>query len=148
MKRLKLKVLAQINVLLSAVLSLFGCAEIHEDMYGVPYVTYQYSGEVTNEQKQPLEDIQVTIKAPKYGNARMNYEPVVTGKDGRFDGSMRYDNSQVDTLNVVFTDTTQVYQADSTQVVVKWQKSEKDWCMGECEFEVHMQLKKNTEKKE
>jgi len=145
MKQLKLKILAQINVLLTAVLSLFGCAGIHEDMYGVPYVTYQYSGEVTNEEKQPLEDIQVTIKAPEYGNARMNYESIVTGKDGRFDGNMRYDYSQVDTLNVVFTDTTQVYQADSTQVVVKWQKSKKDWCAGECEFEVNMQLKKNSQ---
>lgn len=53
-----------------------------------------------------------------------------------------------DTLNVVFTDTTQVYREDSTQVVLKWQKSTEEWCVGECEFEVNMQLKKNTEGKE
>ena len=53
----------------------------------------------------------------------------------------------LDTLNVVFTDTTQVYREDSTQVIVKWKKSKEDWCDGECEFEVNMQLKKNTEDK-
>lgn len=145
MNKFRFKLLARFNVILSAMLALFGCERYMECLYGSPYTMYKYEGNVTNEQKEPLKDVQVTIKAPKYGNARINYESIVTGEDGRFDGSMMYDASKVDTLNVVFTDTAQVYQADSTQVVVKWKKSKESWCVGECEFEVNMQLKKNTE---
>ena len=147
MKKVLLRVLAQVNVLLGAVLALFGlgcggCAV----KYGSPYATYEYEGSVTNEQQQPLKDIQVTVKAPKYNNEPIA-ESVFTEEDGRFRGNT-WEETTIDTLNVVFTDTTQVYQADSTQVVVKWQKSKEDWCVGECEFEVNMQLKKNTEGKE
>lgn len=149
MRRVKSKVMAAFNALLTMVLAFFGCESRElECLYGSPYTLYKYAGSVTNEQKEPLKDVQVTIKAPKYNNGRMNYMPILTDEDGRFRGEIRYDYDYVDTLNVVFTDTTQVYQADSTQVVVKWQKSKKDWCAGECEFEVNMQLKKNTEGKE
>lgn len=144
MKKVRLRVLTRVNVLLGAVLALFGlgcggCAE----KYGSPYATYQYEGSVTNEQQQPLKDIRVTIKAPKYDNEPI-VSPVFTEEDGRFRGTA-WDMTTLDTLNVVFTDTTQVYREDSTQVVVKWEKSKEEWCVGECEFEVNMQLKKNTE---
>lgn len=144
MKKMRLWVLARVNVLLGALLALLGlgcggCAE----KYGSPYATYQYEGSVTNEQQQPLKDIQVTIKAPKYNNEPIA-EPVFTEEDGRFRGNT-WEETAIDTLNVVFTDTTQVYREDSTQVVVKWEKSKEEWCAGECEFEVNMQLKKNTE---
>jgi len=148
MKKIKFSVLARINMFLGAMLALFGCEEHFVALYGSPYTMYKYAGSVTNEQKEPLKDVQVTIKAPKYNNDRMNYTPIFTDEDGRFSGELRDGYDFVDTLNVVFTDTTQVYQADSTQVVVKWQKSEEAWCDGECEFEVNMQLKKNTEGKE
>ena len=147
MKKIRLRVLARVNVLLGAVLALFGlgcegCAK----KYGSPYATYQYEGSVTNEQQQPLKDIQVTIKAPKYNNEPIA-RPVFTEEDGRFRGET-WGETTIDTLNVVFTDTTQVYQTDSTQMVVKWEKSREEWCAGECEFEVNMQLKKNTEGEE
>ncbi len=149
MKRVKRKAMAAFNALLTMVLAFFGCESGGwECLYGSPYTMYKYAGSVTNEQKEPLKDVQVTIKAPKYDNRKMNYEPILTREDGQFSGVIRYEPYSVDTLNVVFTDTMQVYQADSTQVVVKWQKSEDDWCRGECEFEVNMQLKKNTEEKE
>lgn len=147
MKKVRLRILAQVNVLLGAVLALFGlgCGGCAVE-YGSPYATYEYEGSVTNEQQQPLKNIRVTVKAPKYNNEPIA-GPVFTEEDGRFHGKA-WDMCTFDTLNVVFTDTTQVYREDSTQVVLKWQKSTEEWCVGECEFEVNMQLKKNTEGKE
>jgi len=147
MKKVRLRVLTRVNVLFGALLALlgFGCGGCAVK-YGSPYATYHYEGSVTNEQQQPLKDIQVIIKAPKYNNEPI-VRPVFTEEDGRFRGET-WGETTIDTLNVVFTDTAQVYREDSTQVVVKWEKSKEDWCVGECEFEVNMQLKKNTEDKE
>ncbi len=149
MKRVRNKMMAAFNALLTMVLAFFGCEGGGiECLYGSPYTMYKYAGSVTNEQKEPLKGVQVSIKAPKYDNRKMNYEPIFTREDGQFSGVIRYEPSSVDTLNVVFTDTAQVYREDSTQVVVKWEKSREEWCAGECEFEVNMQLKKSTEDKE
>lgn len=146
MKRLKLKVLARLNVLLGAVLALFGCESCSMPcLYGTPSATFMFKGKVVNEEREPLKDIHVTVKG--YGNERMHYSDMVTGADGQYSDTLYV--FPYDTLNVVFTDTTQVYQADSTRVVVKWDEDKQgEWDMGAYEFEVSMQLKKNTEGKE
>ena len=103
-----------------------------------------FKGKVVNEEREPLKDIHVTVKG--YGNERMHYSDMVTGADGQYSDTLYV--FPYDTLNVVFTDTTQVYQADSTRVVVKWDEDKQgEWDMGAYEFEVSMQLKKNTEDK-
>lgn len=146
MKRLKHRVLAQINVLLGAILALFGCESRNiVCLYGTPSATFMFKGKVVNEEREPLKDIHVTVKG--YGNERMHYSDMVTGADGQYSDTLYV--FPYDTLNMVFTDTTQVYQADSTKVVVKWDKDKQgEWDMGAYEFEVSMQLKKNTEGKE
>lgn len=146
MKRLKHRVLAQINVLLGAILALFGCESRNiVCLYGTPSATFMFKGKVVNEEREPLKDIHVTVKG--YGNERMHYSDMVTGADGQYSDTLYV--FPYDTLNVVFTDTTQVYQADSTKVVVKWDEDKRgEWDMGAYEFEVSMQLKKNTEGKE
>ncbi len=145
MKRLKHRVLAQINVLLGAVLALFGCESCSMPcLYGTPSATYIFKGKVVNEEEQPLKDIHVTVKG--YGNGRMNYPDIQTDTNGQYCDTIY--GFPRDTLNVVFTDTTQVYQADSTKVVVKWDEDKRgEWDMGTYKFEVNMQLKKNTEDK-
>lgn len=146
MKRLKHRVLAQINVLLGAILALFGCESRNiVCLYGTPSATFMFKGKVVNEEREPLKDIHVTVKG--YGNERMHYSDMVTGADGQYSDTLYV--FPYDTLNVVFTDTTQVYQADSTKVVVQWDEDKQgEWDMGAYEFEVSMQLKKNTEGKE
>ena len=145
MKRLKHRVLAQINVLLGAVLALCGCeGGGMVCLYGTPSATYIFKGKVVNEGREPLKDIHVTVKG--YGNERIHYPDMVTGADGQYSDTLYV--FPYDTLNVVFTDTTQVYQADSTKVVVKWDEDKRgEWDMGTYKFEVNMQLKKNTEDK-
>lgn len=145
MKRLKHRVLAQINVLLGAVLALCGCeGGGMVCLYGTPSATYIFKGKVVNEEEQPLKDIHVTVKG--YANERTHYPDIQTDTNGQYCDTIY--GFPRDTLNVVFTDTTQVYQADSTKVVVKWDEDKRgEWDKGTYKFEVNMQLKKNTEDK-
>lgn len=84
-----------------AMLGFAGCSSENEDIlcaYGSPSVDYRVVGTVTNEQGEPLKDIQVVIDNPiAYGyyddngnfiteesTSTANPDTVYTDKDGRF----------------------------------------------------------------
>ena len=146
MKKIRLRVLARVNVLLGAVLALFGCgskrAVAVENqivcLYGVPTATYKVSGKVTNEKHKPLQDVQVVVKGYK------NYpitDTLRTDHKGRY--AADYTGYPADSLNIVVTDPSGEYKADSNQIEVPWQEGASVFDQGEQTFKQNVQLKKN-----
>ena len=146
MKKIRLRVLAQVNVLLGAVLALFGCgskraAAVENQvvcLYGVPTATYKVSGTVTGEKHKPLKDVQVVVKGYK------NYpitDTLRTDNKGRYTAD--YTGYPTDSLNIVVTDPSGEYKADSTKIEVPWNEGVSVFDQGEQTFKQDVQLKKN-----
>ena len=138
--------MARVNVLLGAVLALFGCgskrAVAVENqvvcLYGVPTATYKVSGKVTNEKHKSLQDVQVVVKGYK------NYpitDTLRTDRKGRY--AADYTGYPADSLNIVVTDPGGEYKADSVQIEVPWQEGASAFDQGEQTFKQNVQLKKN-----
>lgn len=146
MKKIRLRVLARVNVLLGAVLALFGCgskrAVAVENqvvcLYGVPTATYKVSGKVTNEKHKPLQGVQVVVKG--YNNYPIT-DTLRTDHKGRY--AADYTGYPADSLNIVVTDPSGEYKADSTQIEVPWQEGASAFDQGEQTFKQNVQLKKN-----
>lgn len=145
MDKFRYKLLARVNVLLGAVLALFGCgskraAAVENQvvcLYGVPTATYKVSGTVTNEKHKPLQDVQVVVKGYK------NYpitDTIRTDNKGRY--AADYTGYPADSLNIVVTDSSGEYKADSIQVEVPWQEGASAFDQGEQTFKQNVQLKK------
>lgn len=145
MKKVRLRILAQVNVLLGAVLALFGCgskraAAVENQvvcLYGVPTATYKVSGTVTGEKHKPLKDVQVVVKGYK------NYpitDTLRTDNKGRYTAD--YTWYPTDSLNIVVTDPSGEYKADSTKIEVPWKEGASVFDQGEQTFKQDVQLKK------
>lgn len=148
MKKVRLQILAQVNVLLGAVLALFGCgskraAAVENQvvcLYGVPTATYKVSGTVTNEKHKPLKDVQVVVKGYK------NYpitDTLRTDSKGRY--AADYTGYPADSLNIVVTDPSGEYKADSTKIEVPWKEGASAFDQGKQTFKQNVQLKKNVQ---
>lgn len=148
MKKVRLRILAQVNVLLGAVLALFGCgskraAAVENQvvcLYGVPTATYKVSGTVTGEKHKPLKDVQVVVKGYK------NYpitDTLRTDNKGRYTAD--YTGYPTDSLNIVVTDPSGEYKADSTKIEVPWKEGASVFDQGEQTFKQNVQLKKNVQ---
>lgn len=145
MKKIKLQVLAQINVLIGAALALLGCGSNKKMaaenqivcLYGVPTATYHVSGTVTDGQRKPLQDMQVVVKGYK------NYpitDTLRTDDKGKYDAT--YNGYPADTLNIVVADPQGEYASDSAQVAVPWNENANGFDQGEQTFKQNIQLKK------
>lgn len=148
MKKVRLQILAQVNVLLGAVLALFGCgskraAAVENQvvcLYGVPTATYKVSGTVIGEKHKPLKDVQVVVKGYK------NYpitDTLRTDNKGRY--AADYTGYPADSLNIVVTDPSGEYKADSTKIEVPWKEGASVFDQGEQTFKQNVQLKKNVQ---
>lgn len=146
MKKVRLRILAQVNVLLGAVLALFGCgskraAAVENQvvcLYGVPTATYKVSGTVIGEKHKPLKDVQIVVKGYK------NYpitDTLRTDNKGRY--AADYTGYPADSLNIVVTDPSGEYKADSTKIEVPWKEGASVFDQGEQTFKQNVQLKKN-----
>lgn len=138
----------KINLILGALIALFsGCKTQQKavqqeimTLYGVPYATYDVSGKVINEDKQPLAGLQVQVKG--YDNHPI-HQSVMTDEKGQF--HIVQSDFPVDTINIVVSDPKQAYASDSVQHVVELKKKEKKtgfYC-GDCEVNTKIVLKKN-----
>lgn len=148
MKKVRLRILVQVNVLLGAVLALFGCgskraAAVENQvvcLYGVPTATYKVSGTVIGEKHKPLKDVQVVVKGYK------NYpitDTLRTDNKGRYTAD--YTGYPTDSLNIVVTDPSGEYKADSTKIEVPWKEGASVFDQGEQTFKQNVQLKKNVQ---
>ncbi len=74
--------------------------------YGVPYASFEAAGKVTDEETQPVENIRVTMKT-KRENGYVSLE----------------DNWPIDSVDIIVTDTADVYEGDSVRVKVDYDRS-------------------------
>ena len=138
----------KINLILGGLIAILsGCKTPQKAMqqqeivalYGVPYATYHVSGKVIDEQGKPVSNLQVQIKG--YDNMPIN-EPTQTNAKGEF--RIVQSDFPVDTINVVVSDPTETYAADSTQYVVTLKKKKKytGFYCGEYKTKTMFQVKK------
>lgn len=145
MKRIRLRLLAQINVLIGSLLALLGCSTAKRPavgdpiicLYGVPTATYKVSGTVSDTHGKPLEGMQVVVKG--YKNQPIT-DTLPTDRKGRY--AADYTGFPADTLNIVVHDPNGTYAADSVQVAVPWQEGASVFEQGEKTFKQDLQLKK------
>jgi putative lipoprotein (rSAM/lipoprotein system) len=138
---MKTKIRVAINALLTMVLggTLTACFAVE---YGVPYVTADVEGRVTNEQNEPLQKMQVVVKTVEkwYGNT------AYTNMEGEFDvedyiliGSSQPEEK----LQVIVNDTNNVYLSDTIEVAFSDMKRKKvDEWETNYSTKVNIQLKK------
>lgn len=130
---MKAKVLTRINALIALLLSVLGFNSCNWGMkygpdpglmaeYGCPYATFEATGSVTDENAQPVANIHVRVK-----NKRGNdfYRDTYTGENGEYAVYMgRGEFFPPDSVDVIVTDTADVYAPDSARVEVSYDRSE------------------------
>ncbi len=89
------------------------------EKYGVPHATFEAAGKVTDEAAQPVENIRVTMKT-KRENGYLSDQ--YTNEDGEYYVSLE-DNWPIDSVDIIVTDTADVYEGDSVRVKVDYDRS-------------------------
>ena len=135
---MKTKILNKINLLLTTLVSMLGfsCCLTSCNEYGVPYANFVLEGRVINEEKEPLENMQVVTKS--YWVNDIFYTPA----DGKF---LRTYNGIMDKeFMISVTDTSGVYQSVTVNIQANYTGG-KDWYMGSDRANIEFVLKKNEE---
>jgi putative lipoprotein (rSAM/lipoprotein system) len=120
--------------------SLSSIAFVVTACYGSPYAEYDVRGQVTNEDYEPLEDMQVVVKSyNKYEWA----DTVYTNQAGEFHTEYGMTSFGGDCLQVIVNDPKGEYLSDTVHVANNSMDKEKDssWT-AEYSVEVNIQLKK------
>lgn len=144
---MKKKILTVINAMIAAMMGFLavGCKE-PVGMYGVPHADLNVSGTITDEENQPVENIQVSVK--------LNFNPwsgkipvAVSAEDGLYEGELE-GVFPVQTAMLYADDTTGVYASDSAEVKLTYDKSQVSpsdhWNSGTATVKQDFQLKKNN----
>jgi putative lipoprotein (rSAM/lipoprotein system) len=129
---MKAKMLTRINALIAFLLGILGfnsCEKPGRLMYGppvpdpdpdvvveygVPYTVFEAGGRVSDEQDIPVENIRVQVKN-KWGEQLS--PDLYTNEEGAY--YMRYEDMPMDSVDIIVTDTADVYAPDSVRVKVE-----------------------------
>ena len=110
--------------------------------YGVPYASFDVAGKVTDEETQPVENIHVKIKSKRPGWFLLDQ---YTNEDGEYHVSFACDVPD-DSVDIVVTDTADIYQGESVRVKVDYDRSgvakDDNWNNGKGIVRHDFQLKK------
>jgi len=140
---MKTKVLTKINsliVFLLGLLGFYGCKdEQPTEKYGIPTAILDASGLVTDQEKKPLENIQVTVKQTWHRALPEQYSK----EDGTYAVKDVYMFPE-DSVDIIATDTAGVYASDSARVKVTYSQPDADWDKGVGTIQKDFQLKKNN----
>ena len=142
MKKVSNKFRVWFNAMIAAVLGLFGITScIAPVMYGpgVPEDTIEVEGEVTNEEGEPLESMQVVINTAR---VRMK-DTLYTNAEGEIERHYGFPQTANDTLLVEVNDTTGVYESEKVTVpfTEMTKENESAW-QREYSVDIKVQLKK------
>lgn len=135
---MKKKTLIIINSLLATLISLLGCGvpdereNYIEALYGVPYATSMVEGTITDENDEPLENIQVTIMETEYREFFLQHDGFpsdeippefvcYTNESGFYEWNSS--DYYCDSLSIIVQDTSGVYAADSVRTKMKYNRS-------------------------
>ena len=133
---MKAKVLTRINALLALFLSALGFNGCSLFMvkygpdpgpivceYGCPYAQFEATGVVTDDEQQPLENMQVLVHTKWDSDMSREYMPqVYTDEAGEYTLSTER-LFPTDSMDIIVTDTAGVYESDSVRVKVDYDRS-------------------------
>ena len=159
---MKAKVLMRINAIIAAILSFLGISSCNNmpvlygtpAMYGVPIVNLQASGKVTNEQKEPLQNINIQIKKENEGEKYdiVYGSDIFTDTDGKWKLEYNLDlpvdlmENGKDSIWIHAVDTTAAYSSDSVKIEITLDRTQAhEWVEGACTIEQDFQLIKNED---
>lgn len=141
MKKIKNKYHLLVGSLLTTLLGFFGvsCGE-QELLYGSPHAEYNVKGEVTNEDGEALESMQVSLKVVDEFTWPKN---VYTNEQGMYNMQIKLNSFGGECLEVIVNDTTGEYESDTMHVAPrKMQETERtDWTV-KYSVDADFQLKK------
>ena len=143
---MKAKVLRGINVLLTAILGLFGFSSCFRVEYGTPHADFTIEGTVSNEDDEPLQNIQVVHQGGRKDGAGTMYwaglqDTFYTDADGKFYRNYASD-FPLPYRKLVVNDTTGVYASDSIDTAVTYSGGDHHWYSGKGELKADFVLKK------
>ena len=134
---MKKETLIIINSLLATLISLLGCGvsdereNYIEALYGTPYASSKVEGTITDENDEPLENIQVIIMETEsrefflqYGFTSDEIPPecvCYTNESGFYEWNSS--DYYCDSLSIIVQDTSGVYAADSVRTKMKYNRS-------------------------
>ena len=143
MKKIKNKFHLLVSSLLTTLLGLFGASCVFPGpvMYGpaVPENTLEVEGEVTTEDGQPLESMQVVINTSHISIK----DTIYTNASGEFAGAYGFPQEGNDTLLIEVNDTSDVYASEKVRIPFTEMKKEtySEWST-EYSVDIKLQLKK------
>ena len=143
MKKIKNKYHLLVSTLLTTLLGLFGASCVFPGpvMYGpaMPENTLEVDGEVTTENGQPLESMQVVINTSRISIK----DTVYTNASGEFERAYCFPQEGNDTLLIEVNDTSDVYASEKVQIpfTEMTKEAENGWST-EYSVDVKLQLKK------
>lgn len=140
------KVTKWLNGILSFLIGLLGFScTLHALEYGVPSADFTLDGEVCNEDKEPLENIQIVWKkGSKDGEGTMHWknwhDTLYTNVDGKYylniPGDFPFEFHQV-----IASDTSGVYASDTINTSVAYSGGDGHWYYGEGHLRADFVLK-------
>lgn len=145
---MKKKILIGINSCIAAIMAFLGvsCDNNNVDIpleYGCPYVNYEYSGQVTDEANQPLENIQIIADHIDVNGQRWQYFSIYTDAEGKY---YRCRKDSKNDMRIIANDTTGTYASDTAYLTdIKNTCPEREgsgWCTGIYEIKQDFTLKK------
>jgi len=145
---MKTKVNTWINAILVAILGMLGFSSCKVAVeYGTPSGDFTLEGEVTNEAKEPLQDIQIVLRRSWKDSSdssawtTKNTDTLYTGADGRFykyyPGVFPLEYNQV-----IATDTSGVYKSDTIDAHVSYSGGDGHWNSGKAQLTAEFVLKR------
>ncbi len=143
MKKIKNKYHLLVSSLLTTLLGFFGvsCVFPGPILYGpaVPEDIVTVDGEVTNEEGQPLESMQVVINTSRISLS----DTVYTNASGEFERAYGFPQEGNDTLLIEVNDTSDIHASEKVQIpfTEMTKETESEWST-EYSVDVKLQLKK------
>lgn len=114
-------------------------------MYGVPAADFTLDGEVCNEDKEPLDNIQIVwIKGWKDGEGTMYWDnwhdTIYTNVDGKYYRNVIGD-FPLEYHKIIANDTSGVYASDTIDTSVSYSGGDGNWYFGEAHLTADFVLK-------
>ena len=134
------------NIVLGAILGFMGFGCERSVKYGTPTANLIFEGEVTNEEKAPLANMQIVHRGGwKDGEGTQYWEDyadtIYTNAEGKYNRA--YEGIfPLGFYKVIVNDTASVYKSDSTVTSVSYSGGDGEWYNGTGELKVDFTLKK------
>ena len=139
---MKAKLLSRVNALIAFVLGLFGFGCVSCVKYGVPHADFDLSGNISNQESQPVSNIQVRLKDAR---SLAPVGEVYSDAEGMYHLAAN-DLFTMNEVDILVTDTAGIYASDSVRVTVVYSKegvNKNDrWDEGKATIHHDFQLKK------